>query len=183
MHKSLLIGRVHPLRVLQQGRRRTIHVWWGGLQRNGDLMLLLAYLLTRNPEWRDADIRVLSVASNELMQEKTETFLRKLLPEIRIQADVQVVQRHAGQSIPELIRDRSSAADLVLLGLAIPEKGGEREYAQRLFHLAEGLPSFFFVRNASLFIGELVTPDSDAGSDKVPLPDAAPGPGGADAIE
>ncbi|HSH68796.1 MAG TPA: hypothetical protein VK997_02680, partial [Deferrisomatales bacterium] len=176
MHKSLLIGRVTPLQVLRQGRHRAIHVWWGGLQRNGDLMLLLAYLLTRNPEWRDAEIRVLSVASNELMQEKTEVFLHKLLPEIRIQAQVEVVQKRAGQSIPELIREKSGGADLVLLGLAIPEAGGEREYAQRLFELAEGLPSFFFVRNASLFIGELVTPDSDAGSDKVPLPAAVPAP-------
>ncbi|MDF1555055.1 MAG: hypothetical protein P1P84_18440 [Deferrisomatales bacterium] len=176
MHKSLLIGRVTPLQVLRQGRHRAIHVWWGGLQRNGDLMLLLAYLLTRNPEWRDAEIRVLSVASNELMQEKTEVFLHKLLPEIRIQAQVEVVQKRAGQSIPELILEKSGGADLVLLGLAIPEAGGEREYAQRLFELAEGLASFFFVRNASLFIGELVTPDSDAGSDKVPLPAASPAP-------
>ena len=173
MHKSLLIGRVQPLRALRQGRHRTIHVWWGGLQRNGDLMLLLAYLLTRNPEWRDAGIRVLSVASNELMQEKTEAFLEKLLPEIRIQAEVEVVQKQEGQSIPELIREKSRGADLVLLGLAVPEEGGEEEYAGRLFELAEGLSSFFFVRNASLFIGELVTPDSDAGSDKVPLPGGA----------
>jgi hypothetical protein len=60
--------------------------WWSGMQHNGDLMLLLAHLITRNPEWRDARIRVLSVASNEHMKANTERYLEWLIPEFRISA-------------------------------------------------------------------------------------------------
>ncbi len=45
------------------------------------------------------------------------------------------------------------------LGLATPEKGKETEAAQRMEALSEGLTNVFFVKNASLFIGDLVTPE------------------------
>uniref|UniRef100_UPI003D815A41 Na-K-Cl cotransporter n=1 Tax=Trichloromonas sp. TaxID=3069249 RepID=UPI003D815A41 len=91
LDQSLIIGRLRPLPAAREGEPQIIHIWWGGLQRNGDLMLLLSYLLTRNPEWRDASIRILSIASNELMKQQTEKFLLQLLPEIRINADIDVM--------------------------------------------------------------------------------------------
>ena len=161
LSQSLLIGRVKPLPPLDEGARRRIDIWWGGLQRNGDLMLLLAYLLSRNPEWRNSRIRILSVASNELMQEKTENFLQKLVPEIRIAAEIEVTVKPEDVSVKEIILQQSADADLVLLGLATPEAGDEENYANRLYQLAEGLPSCFFIHNGSLFIGELVTPNGE----------------------
>jgi len=163
LNQSLLIGRVEPLPPVKEGQKRVVDIWWGGLQRNGDLMLLLAYLLSNNPEWRHSKIRVLSVASNELMQRTTEDFLRKLMPEIRIDADIQVMIKAEDESVKEMILEQSATADLVLLGLATPEEGKEEEYAQRLYQLAEGLPACVFVHNGSLFIGELVTPDEEDG--------------------
>ncbi|BCR03368.1 Na-K-Cl cotransporter [Desulfuromonas versatilis] len=162
LHQSMLIGKVQPLGPSEEGKPRTIHVWWGGLQRNGDLMLLLAYLLSRNPDWRDAHIHIKSVASNQLMKEKTEGTLARLIPEIRINAEIEVMVKPEDVTVVDLIHRQSAAADLVFLGLAAPEPGEEEEYARRLAELAEGLPSFFFVHNGSLFIGELVSPKSAA---------------------
>lgn len=158
LNQSLLIGKVEPLGPAVEGKPRTIHVWWGGLERNGDLMLLLAYLLSRNPSWRDADIQIKSIASNELMREKTERMLAQLIPEIRIKAKIEVMAKPDGVTVKELIHRQSAAADLVFLGLSTPEAGAEEEYAQRLIDLAAGLRSLFFVHNGSLFIGELVSP-------------------------
>ena len=59
----------------------------------------------------------------------------------------------------EIIRRESTDAEVVMLGLATPEKGKETEAAQRMEGLSEGLPNVFFVKNASLFIGDLVTPE------------------------
>jgi hypothetical protein len=157
LNQSLLLGRAEPLAPLQEGHRRTIHVWWGGLQRNGDLMLLLAYLLTGNVEWRNARIRILSVASNQMAKEQTERFLAKLIPEIRIAAEIEVMIKPEEVSIRDLIHAESADVDLVILGLALPEEGQEDAYAKRISELADGLPSFFFVHNGSLFIGELVS--------------------------
>jgi hypothetical protein len=156
LHKSLILGR--PPRRIRPGATLDVHVWWGGLQRNSDLMLLLAYLLGRNPEWRNARIRVMSVASNELMKGETERTLARLLPDIRIEADVDVRVKGSDESVRDVIHEVSADADLVLLGLATPVAGQERVYAERLTELANGLKGFFFVKNNSLFIGDLVSP-------------------------
>jgi len=174
LRKSLIVGRVSPRREAWEERPRSVHVWWGGLQRNGDLLLLLAYLLTRNREWRGARIRVLSVASNELMKANTEHLLGQLLPELRIAADVEVLVKPPEISIRELIQAESREADAVLLGLATPEEGQEEAYAVRLAELAEGLPTFFFVKNASLFVGGLVSAEGGPDPTRVPLPSAEP---------
>jgi len=170
VHKSLLIGRVRPHDPARNGRTRSVDVWWGGLQRNGDLMLLLAYLLTRNAEWRDARIRVLSVASNELMKNETERTLARLIQAIRIEAEFDVVVKPAQASVKEVIHAESAAADLVLLGLADSEVGQEAAYAERLAELVAELPGFFLVRNNSLFIGDLVSPDPLPSEKRVPQP-------------
>jgi hypothetical protein len=96
-----------------------------------------------------------------MMKTQTERTLAKLIPEIRIAAEVEVILKPEQVSVNELIQARSSEADLVVLGLATPEEGQEEIYARRLFDLVDGLPSFFFVKNASLFIGELVMPDEE----------------------
>lgn len=164
LNQSMLIGRVKPLPPICEGSRRRVDIWWGGLQRNGDLMLLLAYLLSCNPEWRDSTIRILSAASNDLMQKTTENFLNKLIPEIRIDAEIRVMIKAENESVKEMILEQSAGADLVLLGLATPEEGQEEDYARRLYQLAEGLPACVFVHNGSLFIGELVTPADEPAS-------------------
>lgn len=159
LNKSLIIGKTNPLKSFREGVVQDIHVWWGGLRRNGDLLLLLAYLLTRNPDWRNARIRILSIASNELMKGQTERFLAKLIPEIRIKAEVDVTVRDEEESILDLMHRESAEADVVLLGLASPKEGDEESYAERLAELAEGFKNCFFVHNGSLFLGDLVTPE------------------------
>lgn len=163
LNKSLLIGKISDLVPLEEGEQREIHIWWGGLQRNGDLVLMLAYLLTCNPEWRNARIRLMSIASNALMQQKTELFLRKLIPEIRIDVDIDVTIRSGEISVREMIHRKSAKADLVLMGLEIPAEDEEQEYADRLSAMVEGLGNFFLVRNSSLFIGELISPEKMSG--------------------
>lgn len=154
---SLIIGRLQSLALLREGRRRTIHIWWGGLQRNGDLMLLLSFLLTRNLEWRGSQIRILSLASTPQMKDETERFLNELLPEIRISAEIDVMIKPEAASVKDVILRKSGEADLVMLGLAMPAAGDEVNYAHRLSELTDGLPSCFLVHNGSLFIGELVS--------------------------
>jgi hypothetical protein len=162
INKSLIFGRIKPrLLYRRSGVERTVDVWWGGIQRNGDLLLLLTYLLTRNPSWRNAQVRILSLATTEIMKSHTERQLALLLPEIRIHAEVLVLVKEADESVASVIQRVSADAEIVMLGLATPEVGEEAEYAQRLEALVGELPSVFFVKNASLFIGELITPEEE----------------------
>jgi len=162
LNKSLIFARVRPqLLYRRAGIERRIMVWWGGLQRNGDLMLLLTFLLTRNSSWRDSRVSIMSLATTELMLQRNETFLQGLVDEIRIDADIRVLLKDPEAKVADIIRHESRDAEVVIMGLATPERGEEAEYAERLEAFSEGLPNVFFVKNASLFVGDLVTPEQE----------------------
>jgi potassium/chloride transporter 4/5/6 len=156
LKKSAVIARVQPGLIPRPGEERAIHVWWGGLHQNADLMLLLAHLLTRNPEWRDSTIRVLSIASNELMRDQTQRYLEEFIPQIRISAEVSVIIPPKDKAVREIIHQESADADVVLLGLRGVERGAREEYAQRIYDLAEPLRTVLFVKNSSVFVGKLI---------------------------
>lgn len=157
LNKSMVIGRIKPHTQFGMSRRkREIHLWWGGLQRNGDLLLLLAYLLGQNPEWRNANVRIMSVATNDTMAQQTETYLRKMLAVVRIDADFEIILKPEDKMIREIVQENSARADIVFLGMALSPSGKEMEGAQRLDQLAGDLPCVFFVHNASLFTGDLL---------------------------
>jgi hypothetical protein len=140
----------------EPGQQKRIDLWWGGLQNNGDMMLLLAHLLRLNPEWRDSRIVVRSIARSEQEREDQTKGLAALLAEVRIEADTGVIMKPAGQSIADVIRAQSARASLVFLGLRDPEPGTVSDYARRLEALAEGLNTTVFVRSAGEFAGKLV---------------------------
>jgi len=157
LNKSVVIARIRPGSIPRDRAERMIHVWWGGLQRNSDLMLLLAHLITRNPEWRDSTIKIMSVASSELMKANTEHYLNTLIPQIRISAGATVMLHEKGRTIREIIHEESADADVVFLGLDPPHDESALEaYAERLEDLSEPLGTVFFVKNATLFVGQLL---------------------------
>jgi amino acid transporter len=140
----------------EPGREKRIDLWWGGRQNNGDLMLLLAYLLSLNPEWSDAKIVIRAIARNEEERVEQEAGLKALLPEIRINAETQIIVKPSDQSVAEVIQGISRSASVVFLGLMEPEPGEEAAYAARLAALVEPLNTAIFVRNAGEFAGQLI---------------------------
>ena len=160
LKKSLIFARIRPqLLYPRANSERRILIWWGGLQRNGDLMLLLTFLLTRNSAWRRAKVQIMSLATTPMAKQTSEKFLQELVDEIRINAEIRVLLKDPEEKVAEVIRRESVDAEVVMLGLATPERGKEAEYAKRLEGLSEGLTNVFFVKNASLFVGDLVTPE------------------------
>lgn len=152
LHKCTLIGR--PIR---RDRRPKPHldVWWKGRESNGDLMLLLAHLLTLSDDWRDVRIVLKSVAETAEEAAERRREFGSLLPEIRIEADVDVIVRD-GEPVVDLIHRSSADAELVFLGMSVPAAGEERAYAESLAELVRGLPGLILVRNAGPFRGRLV---------------------------
>lgn len=140
----------------EPGQQKRIDLWWGGLQHNGDLMLLLAYLLNLNAEWSDARILVRSIATSEDEKSKQTAALADLIPETRISARTDVILKPADQTIADVVHTYSRGADIVFLGLREPEPGAEEVYAEQLRKLADGLNTTIFVRNASRFAGSLI---------------------------
>ncbi|MBW2457485.1 MAG: amino acid permease, partial [Deltaproteobacteria bacterium] len=114
-----------------------IHVWWRGMRDNGDLMLLLAYLLNLNPEWRRATVSVRTIVESETDRVEMTQQLDAMISEARIRADSEVIVRPEGKTPTEIIHESSRDADVVFLGLPIPSPDTEVEIAERLNDLVE----------------------------------------------
>lgn len=154
IEKNTIIARLAPFE--RDIPKRRIDIWWGGLENNGDLMLLFAHLLRMNTEWEKAQIIVHSIVNNSGEWDGMEKSLTDLIRSVRIGAEAEVIVRDSHESIGEIIKSESADADIVFIGLMIPERGEETVYAERLMRLSEGLNSVIFVRNASKFSGSLV---------------------------
>ena len=102
---------------------RRIDVWWFG----GDssrLALLFAYLMTRDDDWDEATIRVLEPAPTASAK-KSEASLRRRLEELRIDADVEVVDIQDGPAMFEASADASFVLiPLLLEGMSTLHPGG-----------------------------------------------------------
>ncbi|MBU1431174.1 Na-K-Cl cotransporter [Myxococcota bacterium] len=101
------------------GRHRSIHVWWGGLQGNGGLMLLLAYLITSHPRWREAEVVALTVVDSDEDAARAEEGLYRVFESARLEAKARVIRRE-GRDMAALMAAESGEADLTLLGLRLP---------------------------------------------------------------
>lgn len=145
----------HP-RPLSTRKRRNIVVWWGGLQNNGDMLALLAHLISLNPEWRNATITFKSIATSDMMMQRNQNLLERVIGEARIDAEIDILRKADDIPISGQIFRESQDGDVVLMGLRATARGEEEAYARRLEELAEGLPSVLFVRSAGTFRGRLL---------------------------
>jgi len=133
-----------------------IDVWWRGMQKNGDMMILLAHLLNLNTEWRQAKLHLRTIVSAEDEQDSTNEKLKSLIAESRILAKCDVIIKKKDENVIDLMHNSSNDADIVFLGLALPEKNREEEFAENLDKLVVGFKSTILVRNAESTQGELI---------------------------
>jgi amino acid transporter len=152
--KSILMVRLNWR--YEPGQSKRIDLWWGGLQNNGDMMLLLAYLLSLNPEWSGTRLLIRSIARSPDERRIQEEGLADLATHVRIPVETEVLTLPEGVTMAELIHDKSRTAEMVFFGLADPPAGSEGAYAANMRKLAEGLGTTVFVRNAGEFAGRLI---------------------------
>ena len=114
------------------GKRKVIDVWWRGQSGNGDLMLLLAHIISQNPTWEGASIRLLQILQRGEGREQTEAHLRALLDRVRVAAEPVAVVVPQGQPFPETVRIWSRDTDLTLLGMNRPDAAAREEYGSQL---------------------------------------------------
>jgi solute carrier family 12 (sodium/potassium/chloride transporter), member 2 len=139
--RNVLIVRDDPERGF--GRKRRIDVWWGGLQANGGLMMLLAYLLTRNVDWADADVHIKLVVPTQDAAAAAYANLTSIIAGLRIGATGEVLVAD-GRPFPRIMRESSMDADLIFLGMATPDQDFVNYY-RRMHALVIGMPTVVFV--------------------------------------
>jgi len=133
------------------GRRQQIDVWWGGLENNGSLMILIAHLISQTDPWQHCTIRLLQVVNDETIIRRTETELAEMLEEARITAQVVVLPPLLeGETIQETIQKQSTDTDLLVLGLRTPEEGQEATFMNRMSSFMGDLPTTVLVKSVNL---------------------------------
>ncbi|MGD9646345.1 MAG: amino acid permease [Pirellulales bacterium] len=119
----------------------TLDVWWRGHQ-NGDLMLLMAHLLTKNDDWRGRVIRLLRVIESEAGRDEVYEHLTRLIETSRIRAVPEVV---VSSNPHEAIQRTSRFAAMVFFGFEAPAEGDEKEFFERTDGWAGRLQRVVFV--------------------------------------
>jgi len=152
--KSSLLVRSN--KELTRSSMERIDIWWRGKHSNGDLMLLLAYLLSLNGDWKKAKIYIYTVILREEDREFMLNNLEDMISEVRIKAEPKIIIKPQDSSITEIIHQNSRNTDLVFLGLDIPKEGDEKKYIRKLDELSADLKTTIFVRNGTDFAGELI---------------------------
>jgi hypothetical protein len=136
---------------------KRIDVWWGGLQSNGGLMLILAYLLRNSWQWHNTEICLKLVVPDLNAMQSAQANLVALVQRLRIGATPQIINAE-GRSFADILLESSQDADFVLLGLAKPDDpmfasspngpSLDRSYAnyyQQLHGRTQHLPPTLFV--------------------------------------
>ncbi|MEO1070263.1 MAG: amino acid permease, partial [Cyanobacteria bacterium J06638_6] len=139
--------------------KRRIDVWWGGLQANGGLMLILAYLLRTSGRWRNADVYLNLVVPNEQAKAAAESNLKRIVQSLRIGAIPRVIVAR-DRAFDDILKASSRTADLVFLGLATPEDNFT-EYYLDLQRRTASLPATILVlASEELEFAEVLQRDS-----------------------
>ena len=131
------------------GLRRRIDVWWGGINDNGSLMLLLAYLLRTDINWRNAQIYLKLVVPNHAAAAAAQNNLDNFVKSLRIDVLSEVIEA-GGRSFTDILHQSSHNADLIFLGMAKPGDN-YTHYYETLQARVANLPSTIFVLAAPGF--------------------------------
>jgi amino acid transporter len=129
----------------QYGRRQRIDIWWGGLKQNGGLMILLAFLLQKSINWKNAEINIKILMRSENAAQGARKNLKQLVAGMRMHAHEEVV---VNEKTPfyEILKESSSGADLIMLGMAEPEDEAVfQQYYNKLQQQTVGLTTTLFV--------------------------------------
>jgi len=136
------------------GRQAKVDIWWGGLDNNGGLMLLLTHLLMAHAQWRLADVKVKMIVPGKGRAQKTRRMIQEIIDDSRIKAQPEViVNPQDGRTIADIIAQNSVRSDLVIMGLRPPEPDQGEVFVQRVNALIERLPTVLLVRASEQFAG------------------------------
>jgi hypothetical protein len=151
--RNTLIVRHNEQRAF--GARRHIDVWWGGRKGNGALMVILSWLISTSLAWRGSTVTVKMVVPSESASVGARANLENILHAARTNALAEVIVSE-GRPFWDIIRESSSSADLVFLGMAEPDEAFETYYGQ-LQENTRGLPTTVFTLAAEeLEFGEVI---------------------------
>lgn len=108
---------------------KRVDVWWSS-RKNGNLMLLLAYLITHSDKWLEegATIRIHHVVKNMEDEKQEIKYLQKMINDSRIEnVELEIIEERK-KDIKHIINTKSADSDLAIIGLANLEECSSKEF-------------------------------------------------------
>jgi hypothetical protein len=137
------------------GNRQKIDLWWGGLKANGGLLMILAYLLQSSRSWYGASVHVKMMVQDEKAAKDTRKNLSAVITKLRTGAKLEVIVAN-GRSFEEVLHESSAQADIIFMGMALPDKNFENYY-KNVQKRIEKLPTTILVMAAEeISFGEVL---------------------------
>ncbi len=138
-------------------KRRRIDLWWGGFKGNGGLMMILVYMLQNSISWKDADVHLKIIVELEDAVDEIRSNMLAIVDQIRFDAEIDIIISN-GRPFPEIFKQSSKDADLILLGMANPGKDFTKYYENMLLQ-SEDMPTTVFVlAGQDISFGEVLIP-------------------------
>jgi len=136
---------------------KVIDIWWRG-EKNGNFMVLLAYIINNNPELKNRSeykIRIIRQVNEEANQTFVEAELQNLLDKARLVGEVFIIP-YTNRPFLETLSEVSKNTDLIMMGLPGIIKS---EGITKLFNLNEvffsqeiekynDLPAILFIKSS-----------------------------------
>jgi len=106
---------------------KRIDVWWRDHDENGNMMMLLAHLITHSTTWKkeEATIRLFKVVKSEKEYKEADEELSKNIEDARIDNLTYELIFDKKTPVKDLIVEKSQDTDLVILGLPKAGKDGK----------------------------------------------------------
>jgi hypothetical protein len=140
--RNVIIVRENEIRNF--GNKEKIDIWWGGLRKNGALMIIIAHLLQRSIPWNNVRIRLNMVVKSDLAAQEAQKNISKMLGKVRMKIHDHVIVSH-NKPFEEILRRESTKADLIILGLKEPGGDFMNYYDQLMNVKTKGIGSTLFV--------------------------------------
>ncbi len=142
--KNILVAHIN--KPFPKKSKKRIDIWWRGQENNGDLMVLLAYLIQLNNKWKKSTIRILSITHSEKEKQMLEQHIRFSIREARIDVKVIVILAKPKENVLDILLTKSKHVDLVFLGLA-RVNGKAKERVAFVDHILSKLDRVVLVQN------------------------------------
>ena len=147
--KNIILAKFNDHEAWKEKNHKRIHIWWGGRQTNGDLLLILAYMLKLNEEWKRAEILIQAAVDTPEDQLLLQRGIQYSIKKSRIPATVTVHQK-GDSGFRALLKEKSGNADIVFLGLKHTEIGEEESHTEILEEMGQVAQTVIFVQNNSM---------------------------------
>ena len=124
---------------------RYVDIWWRG-QKNGSLMLILAYLLSRNSLWGSVKLRILRTVNSEEGRVPAFEDMKRLVDEARLDAEIKILI--SDEPFINILKRESGSSIALFMGFLPPEKEKFMNFYNAVNNMTTQMPPAFLVHSS-----------------------------------